>query len=173
MALTSYGDASPLGAATIRLGLRSALKEDHMRARLAALSAAAILITGTSAINADILCAAKVGYLRGTLRDRLGPNCPAGERQVNPAAMGLLGLPGQYTAKGIPIFDCSICVDGKLTFLSTCESPESTLAFGHPPGATEGGTITTKQCKLAGFLIAPSEADQKREQERRDRRDLQ
>jgi hypothetical protein len=145
-----------------------------MRARLAALSAAAILIAGTSAVNADILCAVAVGYMRDTLRDRPGPNCPAAERRVNPAALGLQGPPPrQNAAKGLPIFDCSICVDGKLTFLSACESPESTLGFGHPPGATEGGTVTTKQCRLVGYLIAPSEADQKREQERRERRDLQ
>jgi hypothetical protein len=147
--------------------------EDHMRARLAALSAAAILIAGTSAVNARILCAVKVGYMRDILRDRPGPRCPVGERLVNPAAVGLRGPPGENTAKGLPIFDCSICTDGKLTLISTCESPEPTLGFGHPPGATEGVRTITKRCNLVGFLIAPAEADQQLEHKRRDRRDQQ
>jgi hypothetical protein len=103
-----------------------------MRARLAALNtAAAILIAGTSAATADILCAVKIGYQRDLLRDRPGPNCPVGERRVNPAAVGLQGPPGQNTAKGLAIYDCSICTDGKLTLLSTCETLGPVGSFGH------------------------------------------
>jgi hypothetical protein len=126
-----------------------------MRVRIAALSAAVILISGTSAANADILCAVRVGYIRDALRDRPGPNCPFGERLVSPAAVGLQGPPGQNAAKGIPIYDCSICMDGKLALLSTCESLMPAGGFVRLPGAREEVKTITKQCKLVGYLTSP------------------
>jgi hypothetical protein len=144
-----------------------------MRARLAALNAVAILFVGTSAVNADILCAVKVGYIRDALRDRPGPNCPVGERRVNPTTVGLQGPPGQNASKGIAIYDCSICIDGKLTLFSTCESLEPASGFGHPPGAAEGVRTMTQQCKLVGYLVSPTGVDQQREHERSERRDQQ
>ena len=128
-----------------------------MRARSSALTAAAIVIAGTSVVRADILCAVKVGYIRDALRDRPGPNCPFGERPVNPAAVGLQGLPGQKAAKAIPIYDCSICLDGRLTLLGTCESLEP-AAFGDPPSAMKADRTNrtmTKQCRLIGYLMSP------------------
>jgi hypothetical protein len=75
-----------------------------MRPRLAAPAAAAILIAGTSAVHADILCAVELGYLKDVLRDRPGPACPFGERLLDPAAIGLQRLPEPQDAPtGMPI----------------------------------------------------------------------
>jgi hypothetical protein len=144
-----------------RRALRSAsefplyiFKEVIMRTRATTLTTAAILIVGSSAVHADILCAVKMGFRKDTLRDRPGPMCPIGERLVNPSAVGLLGPPGQYAAKGMPIYDCSVCTEGRLSLISTCEFLEQG-GFGHPPGATEGVETTNKPCKLVGYLIAP------------------
>jgi len=128
-----------------------------MRARLSALTTAAILIASTSVVCADILCAVKVGYIRDAVRDRPGPNCPFGERLVNPAAVGLQGLPGRSAAKGIPIYDCSICIDGKLTLFNTCESLDP-AGFGDLPSAMKADRTNrtmTKQCNLVGYLMSP------------------
>jgi hypothetical protein len=64
-----------------------------MRPRLAALAAATMLIAGTSAVHADILCAAELGYLKDILRAHRGSACPIGERLLDPAAIGQQKLP--------------------------------------------------------------------------------
>jgi hypothetical protein len=126
-----------------------------MRARLAALIAAANLVASTSTVDADILCAVKVGFSKDMLRDRPGPICPIGERPVDPRAVGLQGPAARNPAKGVPIYDCSTCAEGRLSLLSTCEFLEPTGGFGHPPGDTAGVQTATKPCKLVGYLMSP------------------
>jgi hypothetical protein len=143
----------------VRLSVRSSefplllFREVNMRVRLATLTAATILIAGTSTVYANILCAVKLGYMKDMLRDRPGTICPVGERRVDPKVVGLQGPPGQNTAKGTPIYDCSVCAEGRLSLLNNCEFLEATGGFD-PLGKGEVKTAT-KQCKLAGYLLSP------------------
>jgi hypothetical protein len=128
-----------------------------MRGPLATLIAAVVLTGATSAVRADVLCAVNlVGYTRDIVKDHPGRStCLDNERPVNLAAAGLQAPPEQNTPKGMAIYDCSVCTEGRLSPLSTCELLEPTGSFGHPPAATEGVQTATKQCKLVGYLISP------------------
>jgi len=126
-----------------------------MRVPMAALIAAVVLTNAPSAVRADILCAVNLlGYTKDIVKDHTGRStCLPSERPVNLAAQG--GPPGQNAPKGMPIYDCSVCTEGRLSPLATCEFLEPTGSFGHPLAATEGAKTTTKQCKLVGYLISP------------------
>jgi hypothetical protein len=50
-----------------------------------------ISVSTVSSSQAEILCQAKT---QGTLSVHPGPNCPAGQQNVNPVALGLQGPPG-------------------------------------------------------------------------------
>jgi hypothetical protein len=128
-----------------------------MRAPLAALVAAIVLTGATPAGRADVLCAVNLdGYTRDVVKDHARRSaCLNNERPVNLAAVGLQGPPEKSLTKGMAIYDCGVCTEGRLSPLSTCESLEPTGSFGHPPAATEGVQTTTKQCKLLGYLISP------------------
>jgi hypothetical protein len=128
-----------------------------MRAPLATLIAAVVLTGATSAVRADVLCAVNLaGYTKDIVKDHTGRStCLNNERPVNLAAAGLQGPPEQNAPKGMAIYDCSVCTEGRLSPLGTCEFLEPTGSFGHPPAATEGVKTTTKQCKLVGYLISP------------------
>jgi hypothetical protein len=126
-----------------------------MRAPQAALIAAVVLTGVTSAIRADVLCAVNLaGNTKDIVKDHAERStCLNNERPVNLAAAGLQGP--QNAPKGMAIYDCSVCTEGRLSPLSTCEFLEPTGSFGHPPAATEGVITTTKRCKLVGYLISP------------------
>jgi hypothetical protein len=128
-----------------------------MRAPQATLIAAVVLTGATSAVRADVLCAVNLaGYTKDIVKDHTGRStCLNNERPVDLAAARLQGPPEQNAPKGMAIYDCSVCTEGRLSPLSTCESLEPTGGFGHPPAATEGVKTTTKQCKLVGYLISP------------------
>jgi hypothetical protein len=128
-----------------------------MRAPSIALIAVVVLTGPTSAIRADVLCAVNLaGYTKDIVKDHAGRStCLDNERQVDLASAGLHGSPEQNAPKGMAIYDCSVCTEGRLSPLSTCEFIEPTGSFGHPPAATEGVKTTTKQCKLVGYLLSP------------------
>jgi hypothetical protein len=128
-----------------------------MRAPSAALIAVVVLIGATSAIRADVLCAVNLaGYTKDIVKDHAGRSaCLENERRVDLASTGLRGPQEQNAPKGMAIYDCSVCTEGRLSLLSTCEFLEPTGSFGHPSAATEGVRTTTKQCKLVGHLLSP------------------